>query len=71
MSFPDKVVRYDDSVLPVMVKIAQVLRNGDRRATDLFAEVESTGISAFMEAMECLYALRKIEMENGVVHYVA
>jgi hypothetical protein len=71
MSFPDKVVRYDESVLPHMVRIAKILKRGSLPAEKLLEKTRLTDVAAFVEAMDCLFALRKIEIVGGEVRYVA
>lgn len=71
MNFPDKVTCYEESVLPHMVRIAKILRrDGELPVEDLLAKMKHVDVADFAEAMDCLFALRRIEVENGVVRYV-
>ena len=66
MRLPNKITPYDDSVLPLLPKILEQLMDGEKSPSALLAQLKGTGTSEFIEAMDCLYALGKIDFtDNG------
>jgi hypothetical protein len=74
MLLPNKEIRYEDSVLPVMTAILDALQNGPMAANQLFEQVkaEAKNISNFSDALTALYALKKVALneESGEISYV-
>lgn len=64
MRLPDKITPYDDSVLPLLPKVLQRLEDGEKTPSELFASLKGTSTSEFIEAMDCLCALGKIEFTD-------
>lgn len=75
MKLPSKIVTYNESLLPKMAVILSVLNRQEIPANLLYKKVRSkvNDIGEFLEAMDCLYALGKIEIDTqkGVIRYVA
>jgi len=74
MRLPSKVTSYKDSTFAKFPLILGYLKDGDMRPDDLFKKVKSKnfGVIDYMEILDCLYMLGKIEMKPGkeVLHYV-
>lgn len=71
MNFPDKVTCYSDSILAAFPKVLSVLQKKNLPVFVLYKKVETMNIVDFMEVLDCLYAMKKIEIKEGVVSYVA
>ena len=73
MRLPNKVTPFSDSVISLFPTILECLEHQDMSPRDLFERsVSGKDISTFMNALDCLFALGKIEIskETGVLHYV-
>lgn len=67
MKFPNKVNRYKTTVLYHMSIILDEFSNGDS-ATKLYEKISKMiNIEDFVAAVSCLYAIGKIDIENGGV----
>lgn len=71
MNFPDKVTCYSDSILAAFPKVLTVLQKKSLPVFVLYKKVGTMNIADFMEILDCLYAMKKIEIKEGVVSYVA
>lgn len=73
MRFPNKVTPFADSVISLFPTVLKCLEQQDMSPRDLFERSASgKDISTFMNALDCLFALCKIEIieETGELHYV-
>lgn len=73
MRLPNKVTPFSDSVISLFPIILECLKQHDMSPRDLFEHsVPGKDISIFLDALDCLFALGKIEIteETGVLHYV-
>lgn len=74
MLFPNKVISYNESILSKFAPILNRLKKSPMRVSDLYQGVcnSSSDISEFIDALDCLYALRAIEYdsEKEVICYV-
>lgn len=76
MNFPSKVTPYSKSVLYTLPKIAKQLSQGDMTPLRLFHAIKNKenfkgNIVDFMDALDCLFALKRVILIEGVVlHYV-
>ncbi len=72
MKLPGKSTPYKNSVLALFPDILSVLRQGECSVLDLYRQTGITSVSDYMNALDCLYALGKIEIseEGGLLHYV-
>ena len=74
MRFPSKVTPYQTSILAKFPVVLSCLENEDMKPDILYKKVKSkmTDIGEFLEILDCLYALGKIELyeEGGMLHYV-
>ena len=75
MKLPSKVITYKSSTIAKFPIILSVLREQDMAPSSLYKKVKSKveDVGEFIEILDCLYALRKIELIDhlGVLHYVA
>lgn len=75
MKLPNKVITYKESVLAKFPVVLSVLKEQEISVDLLYKKVKSKfeDIGEFMEVMDCLYALGKIELDvkKGVIRYVA
>lgn len=72
MNLPNKIIPYNDSILPLLPKILEQLVDDEKSPSALYAQLKGIGISEFIEAMDCLYALGKIGFadDGGGIRYV-
>ena len=74
MRLPNKVNTFSDSVIALFAPIMEKLEKRDMTPHELYIEMKTkeSGISAFFDALDCLYALGKIEIpeETEVLSYV-
>lgn len=70
MNFPDKVTCYSDSILAAFPKILSILQKKSLPVFALYKKAGIMNIADFMEVLDCLYAMKKIEIKEGVVSYV-
>lgn len=72
MRFPNKVVSYKESTLSVFPIILSKLEKQDMTPSELYKKVKNkvSGIQEYLEILDCLYALNKIELVKEVLHYV-
>lgn len=71
MNFPDKVTCYSDSILAILPRILSFVQKKSLPVFILYKKVGIMNITDFIEALDCLYAMKKIEIKEGVVSYVA
>lgn len=67
MLIPNKLYTYKESVISKFPVILRILSRGDCSVSDLYQRVrcEVSGTSEFVEVLDCLYALHKIEYDDG------
>ena len=72
MKFPSKVTSYKESSLVLFPVILKYLEKKDMTHSELYKKTRGkmSGIQEFLEILDCLYVLNKIELEGGVLHYV-
>lgn len=75
MRLPNKVITYKESTLAKFPMVLSLLKEGDMTPGTLYSKMKSKveDIGEYMEVLDCLYALGKIELIEhlGVLHYVA
>lgn len=75
MKLPSKVTSYKDSVLCKLCPILDLLSQKDMPIYEVYRETQNQyeSISDYIDALDCLFALCKIEYRDGekVLHYVA
>ena len=74
MRLPSKVTSYKQSIFPQFVPVLEALKRKPMTPSDLYAKVENSvkGVGGFVEVLDCLYALRVVELDgrNGLLRYV-
>ena len=72
MKFPSKVTPYKESTIAIFPAILSYLQKSDMTPEELYRKVKSKvkDVREYMEILDCLYALNKIEVREGVLHYV-
>ncbi len=74
MLFPNKLFTYSESIISKFPLALQLLQESPMAVVDLYKALNKqlSGVSEFMDLMDCLFALNKIEFdeEEEVLHYV-
>lgn len=72
MKFPTKVTPYKESIIAKFPVVLGKLEKKDMSPSELYKSIKSrvTAIGEFMDILDCLYALKKIELNGEVIHYV-
>lgn len=72
MKFPSKVTSYKESTIAIFPIVLSHLEKKDMTPSELYKKVKNkvSGIQEFMEILDSLYALNKIELVGEVLHYV-
>lgn len=74
MRLPSKVTSFMDSTLSILPLLLNEIIKGDIAPMSLFRKIENKidGISNFLIALDCLFALNKIRFieQTGVISYV-
>ncbi len=73
MKVPSKVTAYKESTIAKFPIVLSLLEKGDMTPKELYAKVMKSKIKdirEFVEVLDCLYAMNKIEMREEVLHYV-
>jgi hypothetical protein len=73
MKLPSKVTPYKESTIAKFSVVLELLEKSDMTPQELFAKVRKSkikDISEFVEVLDCLYAMNKIEIDEEVLHYV-
>ena len=67
MLFPSKVIPYNESILPLFPIILRYLEHGPKKIRDVYKHTRNNmeDINVFFEALDCLYALGKIDLNNN------
>ena len=73
MKIPSKVTPYKESTIAKFPMVLAILEKGDMTPTELYVKVKRSKIqeiTEFVEVLDCLYAMNKIEIREEVLHYV-
>ena len=73
MKMPSKVTPYKESIIAKFPVILTILEKEVLSPTELYGKVRKSkikDITEFVEVLECLYAMNKIELRKEVLHYV-
>ena len=72
MKFPSKVTPYKESIIAKFPMVLEKVEKKDMSPQELYKSMKNkvTDIREFMDIMDCLYTLKKIELDGEVVHYV-
>ena len=72
MKIPNKVTCYKESAIAKFPVVLSLLEKEDMTPSELFSKVKKNkiqNIDEFVEIIECLYAMHKIEIDGEVLHY--
>lgn len=73
MKMPNKVTPYKESSIAKFPVILAFLEKEDMTPSELFSRVKKVkiqNIDEFVEIIDCLYAMHKIEIDGEVLRYV-
>lgn len=74
MLFPNKLFSYNESILPKLLVVIKELKKKPLGVRELYQKVirNMSGVNEYIDVLDCLYALHKIEYDEkeGVLHYV-
>ena len=73
MKILSKVTPYKESIIAKFPVILTILEKEDLSPSELYEKVRKTkikDITEFVEILECLYAMNKIELREEALHYV-
>lgn len=72
MKMPNKVTPYKESSIAKFPVVLELLEKEDMTPSELFSRVKKNkiqNIDEFVEIIDCLYAMHKIEIDGEVLHY--
>lgn len=73
MKLPSKITSYSESSISKFPYVLKAVREGEKTPLELYSEAkkEHISIAEFMEVLDGLYALRRIDLnEEGRLYYV-
>ncbi len=73
MKMPNKVTPYKESSIAKFPVVLALLEKKDMTPSELLSKVKKNkiqNINEFVEIIDCLYAMNKIEINGEVLHYV-
>lgn len=73
MKMPNKVTPYKESSIAKFPVVLDLLEKKDMTPSELLSKVKKNkiqNINEFVEIIDCLYAMNKIEINGEVLHYV-
>lgn len=72
MKMPNKVTPYKESSIAKFPVVLSLLEKEDMTPSELFSKVKKNkiqNIDEFVEIIDCLYAMHKIEINGEELHY--
>ena len=72
MKLPGKTTPYKRSILALFPRILLLVKEKDLTVSDLYHSFSRLDLGDYISALDCLYALGKIEIdsEKGTLYYV-
>ncbi len=73
MKLPSKITSYSESSISKFPYVLKAVRKGEKTPLELYSQAkkEHISIAEFMEVLDGLYALRRIDLnEEGKLYYV-
>jgi hypothetical protein len=66
MLLPNKLFSYNESIISKFPSILQILKKSPCSVSELYQRVQGnvTGVNEYMEILDCLYALNKIDYDE-------
>lgn len=74
MKFPSKVTSYKESSVSQFPVVLSLLEQNPMTPRELYSKFKKTkdiSLQEFMDILDCLYALNKIEFREEVLYYVS
>lgn len=74
MKIPSKVTPYKESTIAKFPVVLSLLEKGEATPIELYAKLRKGKVESIMEYVEvldCLYAMNKIELRGELLHYVS
>lgn len=72
MKLPNKVTPYRQSIIPKMITICKLVRSKDYEVSELYSRAKrSMTLFDFIDSLDCLFIVGKVEMKGGKITYVA
>ena len=72
MKLPNKVTPFSESIMPKMVTIYKKIINCDIEIFKLYESVKkSMSLSEFIDVLDCLFLIGKIDLKGGRIVHVA
>jgi len=71
MRLPSKTTKYSESTLARFPVVLGILKKAPTTPRMLYqvTKIQIPDVAEFVDVLNCLYALRKIEMKGGVLYY--
>lgn len=70
MKLPNKFVPYNESAIANFAVILDLLKAKSYSIVELYNKLKVKNTSAFIDTLDCLFALNKIDFRDGGVYYV-
>lgn len=73
MKLPSKVTPYKESSIAKFPAVLSILEDADMSSSELFSRLKKSkvkDIEEYVEILDALYALGKIEIRGELLHYV-
>ena len=73
MRFPSKATPYKDSSIAKFPIVLSLLEESDMSPTEIYSKLKKSRIrdvDELVDVLDCLYAMGKIELREGLLHYV-
>lgn len=66
MLLPNKLFSYNESIISKFPIILQILKKSPCSVSELYKRIQRnvTGVNEYMEILDCLYALNKIDYDD-------
>lgn len=73
MRFPSKATPYKESSISKFPAVLKLLEKSDMSPSEMYSKLSKSkvrDISEFVDILDCLYAMGKIEVRGELLHYV-
>ncbi len=73
MRFPNKFISYKQSTFAMFPVFLELLQKTDMTVMELYEKVKNkiANNKEFIDVLDCLYAMKKIELDGEILHYVS
>ncbi len=72
MRFPSKATPYKDSSIAKFPSVLSLLSKTDMSPNEMYSKLSKSkvrDIGEFVDILDCLYAMGKLEIREGLLHY--